>query len=100
VQIGARPDMRGRIVALYFLIAFGSNVVAGAALKAVSDVATRRLASVVAGGVALAGATVLLLRWRAELDEPPTCSASPSPGTDLRTTAAPVALHTGLARAR
>jgi MFS family permease len=71
LQVGARPDMRGRIIALYFLLAYGCNVVAAPLFGALSDALSPRWAFAAAGALALAGAAVLLVRWRSELAAPP-----------------------------
>ena len=72
LQMGARPDMRGRIIALYFLIAYGSNIVAGPLFGSIAEVFGPRWSFALAGLLALAAAAGLLTRWRSTLDDAPT----------------------------
>jgi MFS family permease len=70
LQLGAPPAMRGRIIALYFFITYGSNVVGGPLMGWIAQTWSPRW-SLMAGGVpALVLAAWLALRWRSRLGDP------------------------------
>ncbi len=70
MQLGARPSLRGRVIAMYFLVAFGSNVVGGPLTGWVAQTFGARW-SLAAGAIpAVAVAAVLALHWRQRLEEP------------------------------
>jgi MFS family permease len=70
LQLGCRPEMRGRIIALYFLLTYGSNVVGAPLMGLIAQTWSARWS--LAGGAlpTLAVAAVLAIRWRRSLTEP------------------------------
>jgi len=73
--------MRGRIIALYFLITYGSNVIGAPLMGWIAQTWSARW-SLVAGAVpTLAAAAVVGVRWRGRLSEPgalPEAALAPS----------------------
>jgi MFS family permease len=70
LQLGANPAMRGRVVALFFLIANGSNVVGGPMSGWLAETFGVRWSMGVNAAVTSAAALVLLAVWRRRLSEP------------------------------
>ncbi len=70
IQLSARTEMRGRVIALFFLIAFGANVIAGPIYGVLTDAVGPRSAFVTAGALGLVTAAMLFVRWRDELMDP------------------------------
>jgi len=69
LQLGAPPAMRGRIIALFFFITYGSNVIGGPLMGWIAQTWSARW-SLVAGGLpALVLAAWLALRWHARLGD-------------------------------
>jgi MFS family permease len=81
LQLGCRPEMRGRIIALYFLITYGSNVVGAPLMGWIAQTWSARW-SLVAGAVpTLAAAAFVAVRWHGRLSEPgalPEAAVAPS----------------------
>jgi MFS family permease len=76
LQIGCRPEMRGRIISLYFLITYGSNVVGGPVTGWIAQTWNPRW-SLAAGAIpTLVLAAALLVRWRNRLSEPGVAAAA------------------------
>jgi MFS family permease len=70
MQLGSRPALRGRVIAMYFLVAFGSNVIGGPLTGWVAQNFGARW-SLAAGALpAVAVALVLALHWRRRFEEP------------------------------
>jgi MFS family permease len=70
MQLGARPDLRGRVIAMYFLVAFGSNVLGGPLMGWIGQTWGARW-SLAAGGIpALVVTGVLTVAWRRRFWEP------------------------------
>ena len=69
LQIGCRPEMRGRIISLFFLITYGSNVVGGPLMGWIAQTWSARWS--LAGGAipTLVLAVVLLVRWTGRMGE-------------------------------
>ena len=70
LQLGANPAMRGRVVALFFLIANGSNVVGGPMSGWLAETFGVRWSMGVNAVVTSAAAVALLAVWRRRLGEP------------------------------
>jgi predicted MFS family arabinose efflux permease len=67
VQLVARPDMRGRAIAFYFLLSQGSNVVGAPLIGWVAQSAGARWALVLAAGGAVVGAVAWFSHARLDL---------------------------------
>ncbi len=72
LQLGSPTAMRGRVIGLYFLVAFGSNVVGGPLVGWIAETWTAGASFGVSAVSVLAGALGLALHWRGRLAEPPT----------------------------
>ena len=70
LQLGANPAMRGRVVALFFLIANGSNVIGGPMSGWLAETFGVRWSMGVNAVVTSAAAVALLAVWRRRLGEP------------------------------
>ena len=70
LQLGAPPAMRGRIIALYFFITYGSNVIGGPLMGWIAQTWGARW-SLAAGGIpTLILAMWLAVRWHARMSDP------------------------------
>ncbi len=72
LQLGSPTAMRGRVIGLYFLVAFGSNVVGGPLVGWIAETWTAGVSFGVSAVTVLAGALGLAMHWRGRLAEPPT----------------------------
>jgi MFS family permease len=70
LQLGAAPAMRGRVVALFFLIANGSNAVGGPMSGAIAQAAGVRASLAVNAAVVLVASAILGIAWSRRLGEP------------------------------
>ncbi len=70
MQLGAPPAFRGRVIGLYFMVVFGSNVVGGPAIGGAAQ--AWGAATAFGASAVLVGATALVLTagWRGRLSEP------------------------------
>ena len=69
VQLVARPELRGRAIALYFLVSQGSNVVGGPIAGLMAQELGARAAIAFGGGAALVAAVGWLAHARGRLHE-------------------------------
>ena len=83
LQLGSDPAFRGRVIALFFLVANGSNVVGGPLSGWIAQTWGVRSSLGVNAAVTLAAAAVLGLLWARRLGEP---SAISDPGPALAPT--------------
>ncbi|MGE0878554.1 MAG: MFS transporter [Acidimicrobiia bacterium] len=73
LQLGCRPEYRGRVIALFFMAAFGSNVAGAPLVGWISQTFGTRWA--VGMGAIAAGVAVIAVyvRWHGLFDEPGAC---------------------------
>jgi MFS family permease len=82
LQLGSDPAMRGRVIALFFLIANGSNVIGGPISGWIAQTWGVRQSLAVNAVIILAAGAGLWLLWARRLREP---SAIPDVGPQLAT---------------
>jgi MFS family permease len=71
LQLGAPTAMRGRVIGLYFLVAFGSNVAGGPLVGWIAETWTAGASFGVSAVAVLAVGLALAWHWRRRLAEPP-----------------------------
>jgi MFS family permease len=70
LQLGAPREYRGRVIGLYFLVTFGSNVVGGPVIGWLAEREGAATAFAASAGLTAAVAIGLAVRWWRRLSEP------------------------------
>jgi MFS family permease len=70
LQLGAPLEYRGRVIGLYFLVAFGSNVLGGPLVGSVAEIWGATTSFAASAAVIAAAALAFGAHWRGRLDEP------------------------------
>jgi MFS family permease len=83
LQLATRPDMRGRVIALYMLLLMGSTPIGGPIMGWLAEHAGTRWALAL-GGFACLAAAVVSLQAPAQLSPVPDDAASPRPASPRR----------------
>jgi MFS family permease len=70
LQTGAPQEFRGRVIGLYFLVVFGSNVLGGPVIGAVAETWSAGAAFASSAALVALAAAAVAGAWRGRLDEP------------------------------